>query len=115
MIDIEYLFKNYENENNLFPSFNISNILLTNNTITLTTIGWFLKLDIKNVNLVHDTNISSLIIKDTRFENQIKTTISYTYLFMFSSLVNINMQNILINTGNSGFNSLGIIKIITLN
>ena len=58
MIDIEYFFKNYENENNLNPSFNISDILLTNNTITLTTLGWLVALDIKNINLIHNANIT---------------------------------------------------------
>ena len=46
----------------MFPSFNVSDVLLTNNTITLTTIGWFLRLDIKNINLIHDANITSLTI-----------------------------------------------------
>ena len=39
-IDIDYLFKNYQNENNLNPSFNFSNIVLSDNTICISTDGW---------------------------------------------------------------------------
>ena len=84
MIDIGYFFKNYDNENNLNPSFNISDILLANNTITLTTIGWLVALDIKNINLVHNANIDKLIIKDTKFVNKISLPIKYTYLIHLS-------------------------------
>ena len=48
-INIDYLFKNYQNENNLNPSFNFTDIVLSNNNISISTDGWLLKLHIKNI------------------------------------------------------------------
>lgn len=45
----------------------------------------------------------------------VKSTITYKFLMMFSSLVKIIIQDITITTANSGFDTLGIMQITMLN
>ena len=44
------MFKNYENENNLNPSFNLTDIVLSNNIISVSNNGWLLNINIKIIN-----------------------------------------------------------------
>ena len=49
-INIDYMFKNYENENNMNPSFNLTDIVLSNNIISISNNGWLVNINIKIIN-----------------------------------------------------------------
>ena len=64
------------------------------------------------MNSVHNANITSLSITDNTFTNKAGY---YKHLMIFSSLTNITLIDMKINTGNDGLNSIGILLITTLN